>query len=293
MATKRDLPHLRKLLHEHSADELILTDTSLTPQQLSDLVSLSEEERITLKQIPNLYEVKATNVNVGMLAGIPLVEFRKTRLDGWGRIAKRIFDVTTSSLLLLLLSPLLLLVAFLIRLDSPGPVIYKNRRVGPHGIFSTYKFRSMYIQYSTGEEYGGKAAEAFENKLIKEKSARAGPIFKIKDDPRRTRVGQFLERTSLDELPQLFNVLLGTMSLIGPRPHMPKEVTNYEAAYKKLLHVKPGVTGLAQISGRSDLSTDEEVRLDTFYVENWSPIMDLMILVKTPLALIRHRRTAT
>ncbi len=293
VATKKDIPRLRKLFHEHEVDELLITDTTLLPGQLATLVELAEEERVTLKQIPDLYAVRAANVNVGTLGGIPLVEFRKTPLDGWGRIIKRIFDILVSSFALVALSPLLALIALAIKLDSRGPVIYRNRRIGPDGAFPTYKFRSMYVEHSTGEEYGGKAAEEYEDRLIKEKSGREGPIFKILADPRRTRVGRLLERSSLDELPQLFNVIAGTMSLIGPRPHMPKEVSQYEASYKKLLHVKPGITGLAQISGRSDLSTEEEVRLDTFYVENWSPIMDLMILLKTPLALFRRRKTAS
>lgn len=290
VATKKDLPRLAKLIREHVVDEILVTDTTLTTEQLARLVDVAEEERVMLKQVPNLYAVKASNVNIGTLAGIPLVEFRKTPLDGWGRITKRIFDIVVASLILFVLSPLMALIALAIKLDSRGPVIYKNKRVGPDGEFPTYKFRSMYVEYSTGEEYGGKAADAYEDKLIKEKSGREGPIFKIVDDPRRTKVGRLLERTSLDELPQLFNVIMGSMSLIGPRPHMRKEVSQYEKSYKKLLHVKPGVTGLAQISGRSDLSTEEEVRLDTFYVENWSPIMDLMILLKTPLAIIRKRR---
>gem|GEM_PF-38166 len=290
---KQELPKLKQLVRKEEIDEVIVTDTSLTPQQLEVLVDLSEEERFTLKQVPNLYEVKASNVNVATLAGIPLVEFRKTRLDGWGRIAKRVFDVTVSSILLLLLSPVLALIAAAIKLDSPGPVIYKNMRLGPTGVFPTYKFRSMQVAFSTGDEYGGSKALEYEEELIKKHSGRDGPIYKVVNDPRRTRVGRFLERTSLDELPQLLNVLVGSMSLIGPRPHQPREVAQYESSYKKLLHVKPGITGLAQISGRSDLSTDEEVRVDTFYVENWSPIMDIMILLKTPLALLRKRRTAT
>jgi exopolysaccharide biosynthesis polyprenyl glycosylphosphotransferase len=293
IAGKADLPKLHQLIQEHAVDEILLVDPSLTTAELSDLVALTEEERVTFKQVPNLFEIKAMQVNVGTLAGIPLVEFRKTPLDGWGRIIKRLTDIVLATAAAIILSPLLFVIALLIRLDSPGPVIYRNKRVGPNGLFAAYKFRSMYLQYSTGEEYGGQAAEEYEDTLIATKSTRVGPIFKIKDDPRRTRIGRLLERTSLDELPQFFNVIKGDMSLIGPRPHMPKEVAKYEASYKKLLHVKPGVTGLAQISGRSDLSTDEEVRLDTFYVENWTPLMDIMILLKTPLAVLRRRRTAS
>ncbi len=224
-----------------------------------------------------------------MVAGIPFIEIKRTRLEGWGRILKRLFDIIVSSILIVVLSPLLLIIALLVRLDSRGPIIYKNIRVGQRCLFPTFKFRSMRIEYCTGEGYGGQHAEELQQKLIKSNSERVGPVFKVLNDPRRTRIGRLLERSSLDELPQLFNVFLGNMSLVGPRPHMPQEVAGYEKHHHELFSVKPGITGLAQISGRSDLNFEDEARLDFFYIENWSFILDLIILVKTPFAVLARK----
>ena len=178
---------------------------------------------------------------------------------------KRIIDIFGSIFGLIIFSPIMAAVAILIKLDSPGPIIYKNERVGPKNNFNTYKFRSMKIEYCTGRGYDDPGrADSFENELIEKQSIRSGPVYKIADDPRRTRLGRFLEKTSLDELPQFFNVLLGNMSLVGPRPHQPKEVAKYERWHKKVFNIKPGVTGLAQISGRSEIDFDEEAKIDTY-----------------------------
>ncbi|MBI2582969.1 sugar transferase, partial [Candidatus Azambacteria bacterium] len=194
---------------------------------------------------------------------------------------------------LILFAPLMALIAFLIKWDSRGPVIYKNERVGPKGkVFKTYKFRTMKLEYCVGPEYPNHAwAFAYHQKLAQERSLRKGPVPKVMDDPRRTRIGRFLERTSLDELPQFWNVMLGNMSLVGPRPHMPVEVAEYEKHHKKVFNIKSGLTGLAQISGRSDLDFEDEVKLDTYYIENWSFGLDLEILLKTPFVVLfrRHR----
>ena len=149
----------------------------------------------------------------------------------------------------------------------------------------------MFTKDCTGDQFGGDGEVALkkEEQLIKEQSIKAGPVYKIANDPRVTKVGRFIRRTSLDELPQLINVLKGEMSLVGPRPHQPREVANYEKWHKAVIAIKPGLTGLAQISGRSDLSFDEEVRLDTFYMENWSLFLDFIILIKTPFIVIRHK----
>jgi lipopolysaccharide/colanic/teichoic acid biosynthesis glycosyltransferase len=162
--------------------------------------------------------------------------------------------------------------------------------VGPRGNFNVYKFRSMYVKYCTGKQFekytDQKAVLAYEQELIKQKSERKGPVYKILNDPRRTKIGRFIEKTSLDELPQLFNVWLGNMSLVGPRPHQPREVEKYAHEHKRVLDIKPGVTGLAQISGRSDLDFDEEVKLDTYYIENWSLKQDFWIMLKTPFVVL-------
>ncbi|MFH1427087.1 MAG: sugar transferase, partial [Patescibacteria group bacterium] len=187
-------------------------------------------------------------------------------------------------------SPVLFLVALIIKLDSKGPVIYKNERVSRAGTFNLYKFRSMKIQHCVGKEYGDQTALNYEKELISSQNTKAGPVYKIKEDPRLTRVGKFIRRWSLDELPQFYNVLIGNLSLIGPRPHQAREVEKYEHHHKGVLTIKPGLTGLAQISGRSDLGFEEEVKLDTYYIENWSLLFDLAILLRTPLAVFKGRK---
>jgi lipopolysaccharide/colanic/teichoic acid biosynthesis glycosyltransferase len=182
---------------------------------------------------------------------------------------------------------LLLLIVILIKLDSKGPIFFAKKddgspvyRVGEGGkLFKYFKFRSM-IPASDSMRYAELA----------DKNVRAdGPMVKIKDDPRITRVGKFIRRWSFDELPELFLVFFGKMSLVGPRPHLPEEVAKYEHHHRKTLTIKPGITGLAQISGRSDLLFEEEVKLDVYYIENWSLLLDLNILFKTPLAVIKKR----
>ena len=150
----------------------------------------------------------------------------------------------------------------------------------------------MYKKYCVGQQFPDhEHALEYEKKLIKERSEKTGPVYKIKNDPRVSPVGLFLRRTSIDELPQLFNVLAGQMSLVGPRPHQPREVEQYEKHHKRVLEIKPGLTGLPQISGRSDLSFEEEVKLDTYYIEQWSLKLDLIILLKTPFAVLGQRGT--
>ncbi|MDO8435258.1 MAG: sugar transferase, partial [bacterium] len=224
------------------------------------------------------------------IAGIPVIEIKRTPLDGWGKVLKRCFDMAVSGFLFVLTLPVSILIALIVFLTSDGPVIYRNRRCGAGGEFDVFKFRTMQWKYCTDQHNPRhKEALAFEQKLIREHSARVGPLYKIKDDPRVTPFGRLLRATSLDELPQLINVLLGTMSLVGPRPHQPREVSQYDEHAKKILSIKPGVTGLAQVSGRSDLSFDEEVTLDLYYIENWSLKLDLAVLTKTPLAIMRQR----
>ncbi|MDD5726074.1 MAG: sugar transferase, partial [Patescibacteria group bacterium] len=156
--------------------------------------------------------------------------------------------------------------------------------------FYAYKLRSMYKKFSIGPQFAGTQKNLeLEKQLIKEKSIKKGPVYKIADDPRVMRVGKFLRRWSIDELPNFINVLSGDMSLVGPRPHQPREVDKYTDIQRRVLTIKPGITGMAQISGRSDLIFDEEARLDTWYIENWSPLLDLYILLKTPFAVIQKK----
>lgn len=273
-------------------DEIIQSDPNLSKAETLRLFDFADEHHITFKYAADLLGTKVLKTEVNEIAGIPIVEVKKTPLDGWGRIIKRLFDFAGAVFLILLFSPVLITFAILIKLDSRGPVFYKNDRVGQAGSsFKLVKFRSMLIQYCTGEEYAKKEAEDYERELIVKQNAKNGePVYKIANDPRVTRVGRFIRRWSIDELSQFFNVLLGSMSLVGPRPHQPREVAKYEFHHKKVLTIKPGVTGMGQISGRSDLTFEEEVKLDTYYIENWSLLLDLSILLRTPWAVLRRRQ---
>lgn len=186
----------------------------------------------------------------------------------------------------------MLLTALAVWLDSKGPIIYKNERVGNDGKkFFVYKFRYMKWDFCVTEENPGvRAALKLEKELIKTQSVRKGPLYKIKADPRKTRVGRVIEKYSIDELPQFFNVLFGSMSLVGPRPHQHREVEKYMDYHRRLLTIKPGVTGMAQVSGRSDLDFEDEYKLDLYYIENWSLLLDIRICLKTVGVLFRRRR---
>jgi exopolysaccharide biosynthesis polyprenyl glycosylphosphotransferase len=256
---------------------LIQVDPNLPKDDVYRLVDFCNEHQITFKYVADTFGALLSNIKTETLAGIPLIEVRRTALDGWGRIFKRIFDIIISFIVLLFLLPFFLIIAILIKLDSPGPVFVALDRVGQRGkIFKLYKFRSMI-----------KNAHQLKPSLLKY-NERVGPLFKMKNDPRVTKIGRILRRWSIDELPQLVNVLKGEMSLVGPRPHEPEEVVQYRKEHKQLLTIKPGITGLAQISGRSEIPFDEEAKLDIYYIENWSFGFDLQILIKTiPVVLSR------
>lgn len=228
---------------------------------------------------PNLTDVSGPRISVRPVGGLPLLHVEQPEFTGVRRIVKGAFDRGMALLALLLLWPIMAVIAIAVRLDSKGPALFRQTRVGRDGNdFSMVKFRSM-------------TADA-EDRLVDltDDNVHAdGPLFKIHDDPRITRVGAFLRKTSLDELPQLWNILVGNMSLVGPRPPLPREVAEYgDDAHRRLL-VKPGLTGLWQISGRSDLSWEDSVRLDLYYVENWNLFFDMAILVKTFKAVLAKR----
>lgn len=272
-------------------DEVIVADLSISRNILVELLEFCQVYHIDFKFIPDLFQAKTINVDIERIKGVTLVEIKKTPLDGWGRIIKRAFDIIGAIFGIIIFSPIMIITALILRLESKGPVIYRNERVGADGIFDVLKFRSMKPEYCTGKQFGDQNIQAlqYEKKLIKEKNTRQGAIYKIKDDPRVTNFGKFIRRTSIDELPQLFNVLLGEMSLVGPRPHQAREVEKNSSYYRKNLEVKPGITGLAQVGGRSDLSMNEEFKLDNYYLTNWSFWLDLQILFKTIPAVINKR----
>ena len=186
----------------------------------------------------------------------------------------------------------MLIVSLAIWLESGTPIIFKNERIGSDGKkFFVYKFRYMKWEYCVTSENGNvKDALEYEKELIEKQSLRQGPLYKIKNDPRKTKVGAFIEKYSIDELPQLFNVLKGDMSLAGPRPHQEREVEKYNEYHRRLLTIKPGISGMAQISGRSDLQFENEYKLDVFYIENWSLWLDIQICLKTIFVIFKKRR---
>jgi exopolysaccharide biosynthesis polyprenyl glycosylphosphotransferase len=228
--------------------------------------------------VPDLLQLALSRVDIEDLGGIPIIGVKEISITGWNLAFKRASDIVLSLAVLIFLSPLLLLISVAIKLDSPGPALFKQVRVGKGGRrFICYKFRSM---RQGAEEERPQLADLDEV---------VGPIFKIRHDPRCTRVGRFLRRTSLDELPQLYNVLRGEMSLVGPRPPIPLEVEQYQEWHRKRLEVSPGMTGLWQVSGRSQLTFDEMCLLDIYYLENWSPLLDLKIALKTIPAVLAGR----
>jgi exopolysaccharide biosynthesis polyprenyl glycosylphosphotransferase len=242
-----------------------------------DLLEFAQVNHLLYRFVPDVFGTLHSKVEEGTIGSFPLLAVKATPLEAWGRVVKRSFDILASSVGLLILSPLFLVFAILIKLDSKGPVFYVSERVGRNGnLFKMFKFRSMIVN-----------AEELKERLVKQSHRQDSPLFKIKNDPRITKLGKFLRRFSIDELPQLFNVFIGNMSLVGPRPHLANEVDKYSLDQKRVLMIKPGITGLSQVSGRSDLAFEEEVRLDLHYIVQWSLLLDFKIIWKTPWVLLK------
>lgn len=273
---------LEDIYQTRGIDEIIQTNPSLSAADNLVLLDFCEQYKVDYKYIPNLFEAHSINVRYRQVGTIPLLELSRTPLDGWGRIAKRTVDVIGSTLGIILLSPLLVAVALWIKRDSRGPVFYRQIRVGRNmRPFEIFKFRSMYLEYCVGARYGGKAAEEKYKELRQQANERSGPLFKMKEDPRITKAGRFIRKWRIDELPQLFNVFVGDMSLLGPRPHLPEEVKQYNKHHRKLFTIKPGMSGMAQVAGNAGLPFEEEAKLDIAYIENWSLWLDVVLLLKT------------
>jgi exopolysaccharide biosynthesis polyprenyl glycosylphosphotransferase len=259
-----------QLLQDLAINDVIITLPWMYHRKILAILGQCERAGVRARIVPDLFEMRMTQVELDDLNGIPLLSMRGTTISGWNLLIKRAMDVTLALLALVILSPVLLLTAIAIKLDSPGPVLFRQKRVGKGGReFYIYKFRSM-----------RQDAEQYLSELEQHNEAK-GPLFKIRDDPRCTAVGKFIRRTSIDELPQFYNVLRGEMSLVGPRPPLPREVDRYQPWHRRRLEVAPGITGLPQVSGRSNLTFDEMAFLDLYYIQNWSPALDTMILLRT------------
>jgi len=263
----KDIP---KILHEKIVDEVVFVIPRSWLSRIEQSILSCEKEGIKVSVAVDLFNFKIGKLQATDLGGIPLMRLETTPGSPWQLFIKRASDVIISLVALIILSPVLLVTAIAIKLSSLGPIFFKQERNGMNGRrFTLLKFRSMVV-----------GAEKMQEELLA-LNEMDGPVFKIKNDPRLTKVGKFLRRTSLDELPQLINVLKGDMSLVGPRPPIPGEVTNYETWQRRRLSMRPGITCFWQISGRNEINFEEWMKLDLEYIDNWSFWLDLKILLRT------------
>lgn len=271
------LDAVAEALESSGADTVIITSSEeLSAERVRNISWGLEPSRQHLIVAPSLVDIGGPRLHTRPVAGLPLIHVETPRYEGPKLFGKRAFDLIASSILIVLLSPVLAAVALAVKFSSPGPVLFSQERIGRDGsTFRMLKFRSMVVD----------AEARLADLLAQRRDAGNSVLFKLKDDPRITSVGKFLRRYSLDELPQLFNVLAGSMSLVGPRPPLEHEVAQYEQHIHRRFLVKPGVTGLWQVNGRSNLSWEESVRLDLYYVENWSIAGDVVILWRTAKAV--------
>lgn len=274
-----------KDLEEFSLEEYIMVVAvgSFEKELLQDIFERTRFTYTRFYHISEWFFLEDVVYSPEAINNIIALEYKNSTLDGRSLIWKRLFDIVSSIFLLVIFTPVMIVIAIAIKITSKWPVFFMQKRVGKRWkLFNFIKFRSMYKHLSTGGKYWWEEAEKLYQKLISSKANVRGDILpKIQDDPRVTKVGKFLRKTSLDELPQLFCVLIGTMSLVGPRPHLPGEVNKYEIRQKRLLSIKPGITWYAQVFGRDNLEFEEEAKLDLYYIQNWSIFMDMYILFAT------------
>ena len=270
---------LDTIIQEYGIEDVILSGSALSQEQILYLYNrYGMSDRINLRMSSGLYEIITTGLRVQEFACVPLVAVNKVRLTGVDQILKAILDYSVTIVGMIVIIPLCILISIAIKLDSPGPVIYRRRVMGVNGRqFDAFKFRTMYIN-------GDQILDAHPD--LKEELARN---HKLKNDPRITRVGKWLRKTSMDEIPQFFNVLIHQMSVVGPRMISPEELDEFKQWGMNLLTVKPGITGLWQVSGRSDVSYEERVRLDMYYIRNWTVWADIQLLIRTIPAAISKR----
>jgi exopolysaccharide biosynthesis polyprenyl glycosylphosphotransferase len=266
------LAELPDRVREAQADRVFIALPGADHETLLHLIKTCEDLRVDFRMLPDLFEIITTRVSADVIDGIPLVGVRRSQLTGVARVLKRSFDLGVSLVLLVLLSPLMLVLAAVIKLTSLGPIFYRQERVGRDGlVFTVLKFRSMVL----------------------DAEAATGPVFTAPDDARRTGVGRFMRRFSLDELPQLINIIRGEMSLVGPRPERPFFVERFSAEIPRYLErhqVQPGVTGWAQVNDlRGDTSIANRTIYDIYYIENWSLVLDIKILLLTMGRVFLHR----
>jgi Undecaprenyl-phosphate glucose phosphotransferase len=258
------------VVQENGIDEVIIALPEASHNELLSVISRCEDGRVSIKVFPDVFQIMASEVNIGDLNGLPLLTMRDVALRGWRLTLKRIVDVIISGFVLILISPVMLFLALLVKLDSPGPALYSQERMGLDASpFPCFKFRSM----------------------VADAEAETGPVWATKDDPRRTRMGRWLRKYSLDELPNFVNVFLGHMSLVGPRPERPVFVEQFRQLvprYMERHQEKAGITGWAQVNGlRGETSIWERTKYDLYYIEHWSLWFDFKIMILTALRFLR------
>jgi exopolysaccharide biosynthesis polyprenyl glycosylphosphotransferase len=289
LGTFDDLPELVK---RYGIEEVLITDSGINPRKMFEvLMECGRDHHIKYRVIPSLFDCLPGKTEIATIGTLPMIKLYEEPLRGPQRALKRSMDVATSMIILLFTWPFWILLAVLIKLESRGPVFLRQERVGRDGkMFLMIKFRSM------RDGMDDEAHRILMKRMIAGEDANQGtpdePIYgKLKDDPRMTRIGNWMRRYSIDELPQVVNVLMGEMSIVGPRPPLPYEVRHYKDWHRTRFHVKPGITGLWQVSGRNRLHFEEMVRLDIFYIENWSPWLDAKIMLKTLPVMLRGDNT--
>ncbi len=268
---------IENVLHEHPVDEVIVCVSTKRFDQIREILDVCEREGVQVRLNSDFFGRLAKKVRVDHIHGLPIISFITTPDDDWALSLKRLMDIVISGFLLAVLSPLLLVIALVIKATSKGPTLYEWNVVGLNKKpFRSWKFRTMIP-----------SADQMKPEL-QDKNIMTGPVFKLTEDPRVTRVGKFLRKYSLDELPQLWSVLKGDMSLVGPRPVFPQELDGYESWHRRKLSIKPGITCLWQVSGRNKVSNfDDWVRMDFEYIDNWSLGLDVQILLKTVVAVLK------
>jgi exopolysaccharide biosynthesis polyprenyl glycosylphosphotransferase len=264
-----DIDNIDELVSKNNINEILVTKRISDGEALK-LISLKRKKGVYIKMVPESYLFFSKRISFDEISGIPIMELEISNLEGFQGYIKEIIDIVLGTIGLILFSPLFIIIAILIKLDSEGPIFYKHLRVGRYGKpFYLWKFRTMYKDADKILDKYPELKKEFEKE------------FKLKNDPRVTRIGKFLRKFSLDEIPQIFNILKGEMSIVGPRPVTFKELEKYGEYKDEVLRVKPGLTGLWQVSGRSDLDYARRIALDLYYIQNWSLLLDIKIILKT------------
>jgi exopolysaccharide biosynthesis polyprenyl glycosylphosphotransferase len=285
----KDIERVPEIVRDFAIQEVIITSDDISSEILFEaMMKIDRKQRVGFRFAPSLFNLMPQKTEVEQIGVLPFVVLFQEPLTDVERFIKRVSDIIISTLALIIFSPFWLIISIFIKLDSKGSILFKQERVGMDGrIFLCYKFRTMNANADESVH-----REAYQKNIAGVTEANAGdsanPVFgKVKNDSRITNLGKFLRRTSLDEMPQFLNVLKGDMSVVGARPPIPYEVENYDVWHRQRLHMKPGITGLWQVSGRNRLTFDEMVRIDLFYIENWSLLLDLKIILLTLPAVLR------